>query len=174
MAVLYLGSLTPHQDLILVALGVGMAASGTILLSALPMAALSYMSGILLPTTVKCLFLLDDRVYILLGVLSASYWWFLAMLIDKTTREMRAHKRADAALRESEVRLQEALTAGRVVAFAWDPATGRSQRSANAPEVLSRTLGLGGSSSLIRRTISPKAASRSRFRSRGVDPVSSS
>jgi two-component sensor histidine kinase/PAS domain-containing protein len=136
MAVLYLGALTPHQELILVVLGVGMAAAGTILLSALPMAALAYMSGILLPTAVKCLFLLNEKVYVLLGVLSISYWWFLAMLIDKTTREMSAHKRADAALRESQVRLQEALTAGRVVAFAWDPATGRSRRSANAPEVL--------------------------------------
>jgi PAS domain S-box-containing protein len=136
MGVLYLGTLNPQQEMILVALGVGMAASGTILLSALPMAAWSYMSAILLPTAVKCLFFTDQKVYVLLGVLSVSYWWFLAALISKVTQEMRAHKRADLALHESETRLQEALTAGRVVAFAWDPHTGITQRSANAPEVL--------------------------------------
>jgi PAS domain S-box-containing protein len=136
MAVLYLGALTPHQELILVALGVGMAASGTILLSALPMAAFSYMSGILLPTAARCLLFPDSSVYILLGVLSVSYWWFLAALISKITREMSEHKQAEMALKESEVRLQEALTAGRVVAFTWDPETGLTQRSGNAPEIL--------------------------------------
>jgi PAS domain S-box-containing protein len=136
MGVLYLGTLTPHQELILVALGVGMAASGTILLSALPMAAWSYMSGVLLPTAFKCLLFMDQKVYVLLGVLSVSYWWFLAALISKVTREMSAHKQVELALKESEARLQEALTAGRVVAFAWDPHTGLTQRSANAPEVL--------------------------------------
>jgi len=39
-------------------------------------------------------------------------------------------------LRESEARLQEALTAGRVMAFEWDPATGLSQRSDNAAQIL--------------------------------------
>jgi PAS domain S-box-containing protein len=119
-----------------VALGVGMAASGTILLSALPMAAFTYMSVILLPTAAKCLLFLDANVYRLLGVLAVSYWWFLAALISKVTRQMGEHKRAEVALKESEVMLQEALTAGRVVAFTWDPATRLTQRSANAPEVL--------------------------------------
>ena len=40
MVVSYLGSLSQHEELILVALAVGMAASGTILLSAIPQAAL--------------------------------------------------------------------------------------------------------------------------------------
>ena len=43
-----------------------------------------------------------------------------------------------------------------------------------SPELESRTLGRGGSSSLISRTISPRAASRSRCFSSGVVPVSSS
>ena len=45
MAVLHLGALGRDQELILIALVVGMAASGTVLLSAVPSAALSYMSG---------------------------------------------------------------------------------------------------------------------------------
>jgi PAS domain S-box-containing protein len=136
VAVMYLGALAQHQELILVALGVGMAASGTILLSAVPLAAFSYMSGILVPSALKCLLFLSDQGYLLLGVLAVSYWWFLAALIAKIARETSERRQADIALRESEVRLQEALTAGRVVAFTWDPATGLSQRSANASEIL--------------------------------------
>ena len=47
--------------------------------------------------------------------------------------ERRQH---EAALMESEARLQEALTAGAVAAFAWDVRTGSSQRSANAAQIL--------------------------------------
>ncbi len=53
------------------------------------------------------------------------------MLIDIT-----ALKRTEAALRDSETRLRQALTAGRVIAFEWDPRTGLSQRSENAAEIL--------------------------------------
>lgn len=134
---LYLGKLSADQELILVALGVGMAASGTVLLSAVPAAAFSYMTGILLPTTVNCLvFLNDNKSYVLLGVLSLSYWWFLAAVVAKVGREIRERKQADDALTESQTRLQEALTAGQVLAFTWDPATGVSQRSENAPQIL--------------------------------------
>ena len=45
-------------------------------------------------------------------------------------------KRTEAALRDSETRLRQALTAGRVIAFEWDPRTGLSQRSDNAAEIL--------------------------------------
>jgi PAS domain-containing protein len=120
----------------LVALGVGMAASGTVLLSAVPAAAFIYMSGILIPSAVKCLVFLNQKGYVLLGVLAVSYWWFLAALIAKITREIRERKQADVALKESEVRLQAALMAGQVVAFTWDPRTGLSQRSENAPQIL--------------------------------------
>jgi PAS domain-containing protein len=121
ISILYLGSLAHDEDLILVALGVGMAASGTILLSAIPQAAFSYMSGILIPSMVNCLFFLNQKGYMLLGVLALSYWWFLAALIAKIKREISERMQADIALKESDARLQEALTAGEVMAFTWDP-----------------------------------------------------
>jgi PAS domain S-box-containing protein len=54
--------------------------------------------------------------------------------------ERRQH---EAVLEESEARLQEALTAGAVTAFAWNPRNGRSQRSKNAAQIL------GGSPQLL-------------------------
>jgi len=45
-------------------------------------------------------------------------------------------RRYEAALKQSETRLQEALTAGQVMAFEWDPHTRLSQRSANARQIL--------------------------------------
>ena len=45
-------------------------------------------------------------------------------------------RRYEAALKQSETRLQEALTAGKVMAFEWDPHTRLSQRSANATQIL--------------------------------------
>jgi PAS domain S-box-containing protein len=136
MGVLHLGALAPGEELILVALGAGMAASGTILLSAVPVAAYAYMSGILVPSAVKCLAAFDQKGYLLLAVLAASYWWFLSALIGKITREIKERKQADIALNESEARLQEALMAGHVVAFTWDPRSGLSQRSQNTPHIL--------------------------------------
>jgi PAS domain S-box-containing protein len=136
MAVMYLGSLAHDEELILVALGVGMAASGTILLSALPLAAITYMSGVLLPSAAKCLVLLHHRGYVLLGVLALSYWFFLLALIRKITREVNDRKQADLTLKDRDLRLQEALAAGKVVAFSWDPNTGFSHRSGNASQVL--------------------------------------
>jgi len=136
MSALHLGALAHNEELILVALGVGMAASGTVLLSALPAAAFAYMSGILIPGGVKCLLLANQKGYLLLGVLAVSYWWFLAALISKVTREITERKQADVALNESEAQLQEALGAGHVVAFTWDPNTRLSRRSQNAPQIL--------------------------------------
>jgi PAS domain S-box-containing protein len=136
MVIRHLGALAHDQELILIALVVGMAASGTILLSAVPSAALSYMSVILIPSAVKCFILLDHRAYLLLGALVVSYWGFLAALISKVVREISERKLADVALRESETRLQEALTAGQVVAFTWHPRTGQSHRSENAQQIL--------------------------------------
>jgi PAS domain S-box-containing protein len=136
MAALYLGALAHDQELILIALTAGMAASGTILLSALPLAAFSYMSGILIPSALKSLLFLNNKGYMLLGVLVLSYWWFLAALIAKVAREISERKRIDVALKESEVRLQQTLKAGQMVAFTWDPGTGLSRRSENAAETL--------------------------------------
>jgi PAS domain S-box-containing protein len=47
--------------------------------------------------------------------------------------ERRQH---EAVLEESEARLQEALAAGAVTAFEWDPRSGLSQRSENAAQIL--------------------------------------
>src|SRR5260221_291847 len=47
--------------------------------------------------------------------------------------ERRQH---EAVLEESEARLQEALTAGAVTAFEWDPRSGMSRRSENAAQIL--------------------------------------
>ena len=153
MSALYLGGLAHDEELILVALAVGMAASGTVLLSALPAAAFAYMSGILIPGAIKCLLLVNQKGYLLLGVLAVSYWWFLAALITKVTREIRERKQADVALNESEAELQEALTAGHVVAFTWDPKTGLSRRSQNAPQILGLEArdGVGRSSDFLAR-----------------------
>ena len=145
MAVLHLGDLAHDQELILVALTAGMAASGTILLSALPGAAFSYMSGILIPSALKSLIFLNTKGYLLLGVLVLSYWWFLAALIAKVAREIGERKRIDIALKESEIRLQQTLNAGQMVAFAWDPKTGLSRRSENAADILGLEAGTASS-----------------------------
>jgi PAS domain S-box-containing protein len=59
-----------------------------------------------------------------------------AEIAERRRAEERQRQRAEAALKESEARLQEALTAGRVMAFEWDRATRLSQRSKNAAEIL--------------------------------------
>jgi PAS domain S-box-containing protein len=45
-------------------------------------------------------------------------------------------KRAETSLKEGEARLQEALTAGKVMAFEWDAVTGQSRHSGNADRIL--------------------------------------
>jgi PAS domain S-box-containing protein len=143
MTVLHLGGLGRDQELILIALAVGMAASGTVLLSAVPSAAFSYMSGILIPGAVKCLMFLDQSVYLLLGVLALSYWWFLAALIAKIAREIAEREQAEEKLHENEGelrRLLEALTerttqlalaekSALVGSFAYDVGTDKLQVS---------------------------------------------
>jgi PAS domain S-box-containing protein len=51
--------------------------------------------------------------------------------IDVTER-----KQVESLLKESKTRLSDALTAGQVVAFEWDAATGHSQRSDNADRIM--------------------------------------
>jgi PAS domain S-box-containing protein len=111
MTLLHLGALGRDQELILIVLAVGMAATGTVLLSAIPSAAISYMSGILLPGALKCLIFLDQSVYLLLGVLALSYWWFLAALIGKIAREITERQQAEEKLHETEGDLRRLLGA---------------------------------------------------------------
>jgi PAS domain S-box-containing protein len=111
MTVLHLGALGRDQELILIVLSLGMAATGTVLLSAIPSAAFSYMSGIVIPGAVKCLFLPDQRVYLLLAVLALSYWWFLAAFIGKIARELTERQQAEEKLHETEAELRRLLGA---------------------------------------------------------------
>jgi PAS domain S-box-containing protein len=64
------------------------------------------------------------------GILAAA---LCAYVLAALFAERRQH---EAALMESEARLQEALTAGAVTAFVWDIRKGSSQRSANAAQIL--------------------------------------
>jgi PAS domain S-box-containing protein len=59
-----------------------------------------------------------------------------AEIAERRLADARNRKLAEVMLRDSEARLQEALTAGRVMAFEWDPATRSSYRSKNAAEIL--------------------------------------
>jgi PAS domain S-box-containing protein len=64
------------------------------------------------------------------GILAVA---LCAYVLAALFAERRKH---EAALVESEARLQETLTAGAVTTFVWDVGTGSSQRSANAAQVL--------------------------------------
>jgi PAS domain S-box-containing protein len=64
------------------------------------------------------------------GILAVA---LCAYVLAALFAERREH---EAALMESEGRLQETLTAGAVTTFVWDVGTGSSQRSANAAQIL--------------------------------------
>jgi PAS domain S-box-containing protein len=64
------------------------------------------------------------------GILAVA---LCAYVLAALFAERRQH---EAALAESEARLQEALTAGAVTTFVWDIGTGSSQRSTNAARIL--------------------------------------
>ena len=64
------------------------------------------------------------------GILAVS---LCALVLAALFAERRRH---EAVLMESEGRLQEALTAGAVMAFDWEAGTGLSRRSANAAQIL--------------------------------------
>lgn len=128
LVVLHLGALSPDQELILVALAVGMAATGTILLSTVPLAAFVYMSGILIPSALKCL-VLNQKGYLLLGTLALSCWGFLAALIAKITGDIRERDRAEQALAEHNMQRALAERAALVGSFAYDADTERMEIS---------------------------------------------
>lgn len=73
------------SEVILIALVVGMAASGSILLSPIPMVGVIYAGTILLPLAVKCLFLRSEN-HLVLGALSVSYFAFLVGLIASNAK----------------------------------------------------------------------------------------
>src|SRR5262252_1651664 len=128
LAVLYLGSLSHGEELLLVALGVGMAACGTVLLSAIPSAAFSYMSVNLLPSALKYL-LIGQQGYLLLGTLALSYWGCLAALIAKTSRDNRERQESELVLAERNAQIALAGTAALVGSYGYDVHDGKMQVS---------------------------------------------
>jgi two-component sensor histidine kinase len=128
LAVLYLGSLSHGDELLLVALIIGMAACGTVLLSAIPSAAFSYMSVILLPTALKYV-LVGQKGYLLLGTLALSYWGCLAALIAKTSRDNRERQDSELALAERNAQIALAGTAALVGSYGYDVNNGKMQIS---------------------------------------------
>src|SRR6476660_8345463 len=128
LGVLYLGSLSHPQELLLASLGIGMAACGTILLSAIPSAALSYISVVLLPSSVKYL-LVGREGYWLLGTLTLSYWGCLAAVIAKTGRDINERRESERALAERDAQMALAGMAGLVGSFGYDINNGKMQIS---------------------------------------------
>ncbi len=131
-----LGELPQQQELILIALCVGMSASGSVLLSAVYPAAVTYMACILVPVALKCL-MLEGSEYLLLGALAFSFAIFLLNLIDNYARLFADKQRAVEELSRS---LMAAESAQREIEHAamHDALTGLPNRRA----FLSRTLGL--------------------------------
>jgi len=128
LAVLHLGALSHDQELIIVALTAGMAATGTILLSALPPAAFIYMSAILIPSALKCV-VLNQKGYLLLGALALSCWGFLAALIAKIARDAGERERTEQSLAEYSVQRALAERAALVGSFTYDTHTDRMEIS---------------------------------------------
>src|SRR5262249_55727213 len=118
-----LGSLSQGEELFLVALGIGMAACGTVLLPAIPSAAFSYMSVVLLPSALKY-FLVGQKGYLLLGPLALSYWGCLAGLIARTSRDNRELQESELVLAERNTQLELASKSARVGSFSVDFSTG--------------------------------------------------
>jgi diguanylate cyclase (GGDEF)-like protein len=89
LAVRYLGDFGQPAETILISLGVGMAASGAVLLAPIERAAIVYMTTILAATMFKCFFVLGTAQYALLGALGVSFWLFLLALIATTSQLFR-------------------------------------------------------------------------------------
>jgi len=128
LAILYLGSLSQGEELVLVALGIGMAACATVLLSAIPRAAFGYMSAILIPTALKCL-LVGEKGYLLLGALALSYWGCMAALIAKTSRDIKERQESELVLAERNAQLALAGRAVLVGSYTYDVNKGAMQVS---------------------------------------------
>jgi diguanylate cyclase (GGDEF)-like protein len=129
-----LGQLPQQQELILIALCVGMSASGSVLLSAVYPAAVTYMACILVPVAVKCL-LLDGYEYVLLGALALSYGMFLLNCINSCSRLFADKQRAVEELRKSLIAAEAAQREIEHVAL-HDTLTGLPNRRAFLTRIL--------------------------------------
>jgi diguanylate cyclase (GGDEF)-like protein len=81
----YLGAVPHIEELVVIAVCAGMAASGSVALAPVYPAALAYMGILILPTAAKC-FLLAASGYGLLGCLTLSYGAFLFAIIGIAAR----------------------------------------------------------------------------------------
>ncbi len=81
-----LGELSQGSGILLIALLVGMAASGGALLAPVYPAAFAYVAAILLPSAIKCFYLAADVNYLLLAALCISFGMFLIDLIATISR----------------------------------------------------------------------------------------
>ncbi len=86
LATRWVGAVHGDSELILMALTVGMAASGSVLLAPIPAAAVLYATAILLPPALKCILLVPGHQYLGLGALAVSFLVFLSGLIVTTGR----------------------------------------------------------------------------------------
>lgn len=105
-----LGELPQQPELILIALCVGMSASGSVLLSATYPSAITYMACILAPVALKCFVVLGSGEYRLLGALTISYGLFLLNCIGSCARLFADRNRAVDDLQQSLREIRSANT----------------------------------------------------------------
>jgi PAS domain S-box-containing protein len=98
------------------------------------------------------------------GILAVS---LCALVLAALFAERRQH---EAALMESESRLQEALSAGAVTAFEWDARTAASQRSENAAQILGYDAAQAFTARNFLEWINPDDRARLKAFVRGVRP----
>ena len=98
------------------------------------------------------------------GILAVA---LCAYVLAALFAERRQH---EAALAESEARLQESLTAGAVTTFVWDVGTGSSERSANAAQILGFDPRQTFSPSNFLSRVNPGDRDRFKALVRGVNP----
>ena len=107
LATEWVGSVASSSEVVLIALCVGMAASGSVLLAPVPAAAAAYAATILLPLVFKCLIVLGAD-YVALGALAISFLAFLLALIVTNSRMFIERLRAVNQLKNSFDALSEA------------------------------------------------------------------
>lgn len=129
LATRWVGAVHGDSELILMALTVGMAASGSVLLAPIPAAAVLYATAILLPPALKCILFVPGHQYLGLGALAVSFLVFLYGLIVTTGRLFLERLEAVASLKETIAALSEAREETERVAMT-DGLTGIANRRA--------------------------------------------
>jgi diguanylate cyclase (GGDEF)-like protein len=128
LATEWVGNVASGSEVVLIALCVGMAASGSVLLAPVPAAAAAYAATILIPLVFKCLIVLGGR-YIALGALAISFLVFLLALIATNARMFIERLRAVHQLKSSFDALSEAREETERMAMT-DGLTGAANRRA--------------------------------------------